>query len=337
MTADSVLTLRSAADIVAAVPYLIGFHPQDSLVAVAVRDTEVVFACRQDLPPPDGPRAEADAAHVASVVAGHRASAATVIGYGPPARVTPAVDRLVRALTNRGVDVEDILRVTDGRWWSYRCAGGGCCPAEGRTCDTSGPVAAAATVAGHVALPDRSALVARIAPAHGPDRAAMISATAAAERRLQALLSPSVPAAPPAARVALRRAGRAAVGQALRRAAGGGRPTPEETAWLGVLIAHVCVRDQAWRANDEEPWQVPLWTDVLRRVEPSYVPAPACLLAFAAWRAGHGALAAVAVERALAQDPAYTMAQLLDGILRHGLPPSVVDGWPVPAAPISRD
>ena len=39
---------------------------------------------------------------------------------------------------------------------------------------------------------------------------------------------------------------------------------------------------------------------MLRRVEPAYVPAPACLLAFAAWRAGQGALARVAVDRALA-------------------------------------
>ncbi|PWR14884.1 DUF4192 domain-containing protein, partial [Micromonospora sicca] len=54
----------------------------------------------------------------------------------------------------------------------------------------------------------------------------------------------------------------------------------------------------------------------------------ASLLAFAAWRSGAGALASVAVDRALAANPTYSLAQLIDRALREGLPPSVLDGWP---------
>ena len=44
---------------------------------------------------------------------------------------------------------------------------------------------------------------------------------------------------------------------------------------------------------------------------PEFVPAPASLLAFTAWQCGEGALANVAIERALGADPAYSMALLL--------------------------
>jgi hypothetical protein len=63
-------------------------------------------------------------------------------------------------------------------------------------------------------------------------------------------------------------------------------------------------------------------------VEPAYVPAPASLLSFAAWRSGLGSLARVAVERALAQDAEYRMALMLDEILAFGVSPAMVDGWP---------
>jgi hypothetical protein len=52
------------------------------------------------------------------------------------------------------------------------------------------------------------------------------------------------------------------------------------------------------------------------------VPAPAALLAFTAWQCGDGALANIALERALAANPRYSMALLLRDILDAGVPPS---------------
>jgi hypothetical protein len=53
------------------------------------------------------------------------------------------------------------------------------------------------------------------------------------------------------------------------------------------------------------------------------VPAPASLLAFTAWQSGNGALANVALERALEADPAYSMALLLRDVIDAGAPPSM--------------
>jgi hypothetical protein len=127
----------------------------------------------------------------------------------------------------------------------------------------------------------------------------------------------------------VRRTGRAVARAAVTRQRAGARLTDDEVAWLAVLLVHLPVRDYAWERTGAEEWHVALWTDVVRRVEPSYLPAPACLLAFAAWRAGHGALASVAVERARAQDPDYPMAVLLEDVLRYALPPASIDAdWP---------
>ncbi|WP_254909768.1 DUF4192 domain-containing protein, partial [Micromonospora sp. NBS 11-29] len=177
------LSVRSPADLVAAVPYLLGFHPADSVVVVAVRGQRVVFAARGDLPEPGTDPGPA-AGHLAQVVARQDADAATVIGYGPAARVTGPVDAVGGALDAAGLIVLDALRVTEGRWWSYLCDEPACCPAEGTPYDlTASQVSAAAVFAGQVALPDRAALAAQVAPLDGPVRLAMRRATGRARHR----------------------------------------------------------------------------------------------------------------------------------------------------------
>jgi hypothetical protein len=66
-----------------------------------------------------------------------------------------------------------------------------------------------------------------------------------------------------------------------------------------------------------------MWLDVTRRAQPGYVAAPAALLAFVAWQAGDGALANVALDRALHDDPGYSMALLLRQVISAGTPPSM--------------
>jgi Domain of unknown function (DUF4192) len=53
------------------------------------------------------------------------------------------------------------------------------------------------------------------------------------------------------------------------------------------------------------------------------VAAPASLFAFVAWQSGNGALANVALDRALDDDPRYSMALLLRQVIDSGAPPSL--------------
>jgi hypothetical protein len=275
--------------------------------------------------------AREQAARKAEIVVRQDADRAIVIGYGEPARVTPAVLRATEALRRRDFPVIDELRVTGGRYWSYGCKDLDCCPAEGTPCrPEETAVAARATYEGEVALPDRDTFVAQLAPVQGDDRVAVAAATERAEARLTGLHSGDDTSR------AVRRAGRTAVRDAERRYRSGHRLTDDEVAWLGVLLVDMQVRDYAWERSGLAGWWLRLWTDVLRRVQPRYVPAPGGLLAFTAWRQGQGALAAAAVDRALDADPGYSMALLIGQVLDEGVPPALLDE-PRAAARAPRD
>jgi hypothetical protein len=310
-------TLRSLGDLLAAVPYLLGFHPTDSLVLLTLRDRRVVFQVRADLPvPAEVPEV---VARLTELAIRQASTSAVVLGYGQGSQVTPVVLALCPALESAGVTVLDALRVADGCYWSYLCTEPGCCPPEGRPYDGSGTaIAAEAVVAGCVALPSREELARRLDPVDGPDRAAMTEATRRADERLAAL----VEGAPKDPAEALLRAGRSAVDRAVRRQRAGMPLDDDELAWLSAMLVYLPVRDHAWESvGGDLGTHVSLWTEVVRRCDPELVAAPATLLAFAAWRAGEGALASIALSRAVDVDPGYQMARLLGRALSGGLSP----------------
>jgi hypothetical protein len=337
-TDPTLLSVRCTADLLAAVPYLLGFHPADSVVVVAVSGRRVVFAARGDLPgwPPDRATTTDDvAAYLADVTGRQGADGALVVGYGPPARVTPVLDAVGVAVGRAGVRVLDLLRVTDGRYWSYVCDEPGCCPPEGTPFDAStSQVTTAAVYAGHVALPDRDALTRQVAPVGGAAREEMTRATRRAGQRLERLLDAAPPDSPYADQ-AVRSAGGAALRAAYDRHRAGGRLTDDEVAWLGLLLTLRPVLDHAWETVDTADGRVTFWAELVRRVDPAHAATPASLLAFAAWRLGQGALAVVAVERALATDPGHRMARLVDDLLRRGINPAALD--PVALDPAALD
>ena len=63
-----------SADLIAAVPYLLGFHPAQSLVVAAMRGERLVFAARCDLPHGD-PALRQSADHLAAVLRRQRSEA----------------------------------------------------------------------------------------------------------------------------------------------------------------------------------------------------------------------------------------------------------------------
>lgn len=340
------LKVRSVADLIAFVPYLLGFHPTDSLVIVAMRHRRVIFGARADLP---GPRSSVieivgAADQLAEIVARQRARAVTVLGYGPEDQVNRIMGATRKSLACAGLEVLDALRITGDRYWSYTCQSPDCCPPEGTPFDlTTSEVTAEAALAGEVAFPDRTALARSVAPIGGLTRVSMRQATDRAAEELAELIR-AAPSSDLLAGRAVREAGEAAVKAALgryrRRASfSGGEQesldrrraewlTDDEMAWLTLLLSHIPVRDFAWEHTGSAEWHLALWTDALRRAELELVPAPASLLAFAAWRSGNGPLARVAVERALHADPSYSFALLIDDVLCSGVDPSRLDGWP---------
>ncbi|GAB2679929.1 DUF4192 domain-containing protein [Thalassiella azotivora] len=148
-------------DLLAVVPYQLGYVPTDSLVLMSLRGPRqrVGLVARADLPDRSWPRHEVES--LCGTVAGHLrrdgARAAVLVVYADPGRTlpqdvgAPADDRAAddRAADDRAADVvalaaaalaEHGIPLLDA-WWvgggRYRCltCAGDCCPADGRPLD----------------------------------------------------------------------------------------------------------------------------------------------------------------------------------------------------------
>lgn len=107
--------------------------------------------------------------------------------------------------------------------------------------------------------------------------------------------------------------------------------TDEELARVLVAIKHIGVRDVAWSSmtHDNVRQLLEVFKDWLRRSPTHLSAAPAALLGFAAWLAGDGALAWLAIEKCRAVDPDYHLAKLLTFTLNNGMPPYTWDPAPM--------
>lgn len=323
------VTLRGPADLIAATPYLLGFHPSESLVVVAFHGKRLGFAARGDLPDPTQPTEFATAA-LLDVVTRQQADAVAIVGYGPAERVDPLLAELWGAADSRNLYVKDVLRVHQGRWWSILCDDPGCCPSEGTSLElTTSEVSARLAFEGLTAAPSREDRERELTPVAGPELAGILAATGRAEHRLAELLM-RLPEDEWAETLLVE--GTAAIEAGIERyAQEGARLDDDDMAWLIVLVGHLPVRDAAWQAVTHEPAHLRLWSDATRRAEPGLAAPAACLLAFTAWRSGDGVLARLALERALVSDPSYPLARLMMEGLQRGEPPSSLTEWGTPA------
>jgi hypothetical protein len=328
-----VVRAGSPAALLRLVPHLLGFMPEASLIVIGVappRD-RIRVTLRYDLPdPPAADLAAEIAAHALGVLSAQRLTAAVAVGYGPEPLVTPVARELREAAWQAGIDVREFLRVADDRYWSYLCGNEKCCPAEGVPFDATAadPAEAEALAAvGDRVLATRAAVAARVAPLSGLARESMRQATRRAEQHIAQLLAKVRRSGRlGAARHMIASEGLAAVGVMITRYREGGRFTSDdEIARITVALRDLRVRDDAWARMDpgHSAAHQRLWTDVVRRAQPGYVSAPAALLAFVAWQSGDGALANVALDRALADDPRYSMALLLRQVITAGAPPAL--------------
>jgi hypothetical protein len=86
----------------------------------------------------------------------------------------------------------------------------------------------------------------------------------------------------------------------------------EQVVRFGAALRSIPMRDAVWMAIDEKRIDGrPLWQQLARRLPAPYDAASLFLFGWASWRAGEGALAGIAAERAIDSDPAYSAADLL--------------------------
>ncbi|MFD7585505.1 DUF4192 family protein [Kitasatospora sp. NPDC059811] len=339
------VTMRGPADMAELLPYLLGFYPDDSIVAVGLQgpDLHQGGVIRADIPesPEQWPAAaEETAALLVALSERHGERPVQVLLYlcqdpttahAPPAvdGLRPLADDLRAALGRRGVAVKESLCVSDGRWWSFLCRRAGCCDPAGnpiRRAPGPGPAAAAAAFAGLAPRGSRKAIIGGLAPIGSPGADAQRAALA----RVEAAEANGADGAGGSGGAAVQEQGAGLLDQAFAEFAAGARELDEDRA-ARLLVA---LRDRLTRDRGVEytrPAELApaerLWRFLARRAVPPYegcAVAPLTLLAWASWVAGDTATARVVLGHVLRLDPSYLLAELLYESLNDGMTPDAL-------------
>lgn len=293
------LTARGPEDLLAAVPVVLGFQPEDSLVMLTFGATEQ-FHARLDLPP--GPEQIPDCVEAVlrpALVHGVRA-VVFVLFCADAVLSRRLAEELATRFEGRGIRVVDCLRADQGRWFVPTGRAG--VPPDGVPYDISGhEFRAIAVYDGRVTLGSRAELAAR----------------AAADPELVARTEEALVGAAP-----LNLAG--ALGLVSRSLARGGVADPDDLASLLIALGDLTIRDEVWGClrREDASAHVRLWADVVRRTPDRLVAHPAAVLAFAAWLEGDGAFAWCALDRCLAADPGNRLGLMMRHVLAEAVSPS---------------
>ena len=172
------IRLGGPSDILAVLPYQLGFHPRDSLVVVSLHGTRMGLVQRIDLPAVEqAPRA---VRALLPALLREAPDGVLLLGYeSTTGDALPLIAAMGSAAGDVGLAVRDRIVVRDGRWSSLQCDDPSCCPAGGRPLPAAHEVPAVAEFVGREVSPmvDRAALADRLRPA-GPPAADVVAACA---------------------------------------------------------------------------------------------------------------------------------------------------------------
>ena len=324
------IRLSDPSELIAAVPHLLGFHPRDSVVLLALHGKSLGLTLRADLVAAD--QAPRLAEQLLPPIARQQPSGVALVvigGEGAPDDDLPhrvLVNALDDTLISAGLPVVHAAwtsETTHGAPW--RCYDDPLC--AGTVADpATSPLAAATVAAGAVTFSSREELVQLLA---GEDPAVL--------RRRAALLDAADAEHPMSPRMVSQRLAKLTE---LYRAAAGGDPELSDSLVVEVASA-LCdhrVRDAClpWSIGSGAPAAERLWLALVRATPAPERAEPAALLALTAYLRGDGALASVALESALDACPHHSLSGLLRAALDGGLPPELLRGVAKDAAAALR-
>lgn len=352
------ITLRGPSELADALPYLMGFHPNDSIVLVALHGEHGRFGGRVRLGLPHDPGEWPEAA---DQLAGCLVKNSTRRGAPPDAvvvfvcqdpgddesatdvmeKLRPLVQRLRLACGALEVPVVEALCVSAGRWWSYVTPETAPSPPEGAALPEPGSTTMAATVA-YLGLPSPSSLrdlESRLKPVEPRDREHEIALDTASADLVPRMLIDSATCDDirnrtlTLARTAMERLRKApTIADAARADRRDDKLLADDEAAEIILgLQDRDTRDRAaeWMEPAQADAALRLWRALARRCAGTYAEhaaAPLTLVGWVAWSSGDEAEARAALGLALDLEPTYTFARLLHHAVNAGLDPELLRG-----------
>lgn len=187
-TESQQITLRGPAELADALPFMLGFHPTDSVVLVALHGEHGRFGGRVRLGiPRSAEEWPSTAEHLAECLVdgcarrGTRPDGIVVFLCQDPApgetgrhvteRLRPFAQRLRTACGELDIPVYEVLCISDGLYFSYVCPDTRCCPPDGTPLALTGTsvMAASAAYAGIQVRGSLREMQARLKPRASPD------------------------------------------------------------------------------------------------------------------------------------------------------------------------
>ena len=309
-------TVKTPHDLLAAVPFLIGYHPTDSLVLISVKSDSLEMAMRIDFPknPPEG-----SYQLLASHLKRDNSEGALIVAYEPADSLAgpEVLHNVADAVASLDIPIRELMLVRNNHWRSLLCNDDKCCPPEGNQIEefVNSRIAAEQVASGKV-LP--------FSDSEGLTHS--ISATILAKDINWNAQVVGFRVDPDANNLnELQRDGAESI---LLLAdfysqTGFCKDYDLMARVLGRL-SDIQVRDFALGCHTDQTinsyWA--MWRDLMRIAPPKFVAPVASVFASIAYENGEGALAHRALDRAIEDDPEYSLARLLRRVFSSGWPPS---------------
>lgn len=338
---DSIL--RGPGELIAFLPYEIGFDPLDSLVVVGLTQGAIDVVARLDLDSEvamaPGVERIGAAFHRAQVgeamVCAFLNTASAVERTGPPAAL---LERVGARLSTRDIDAQHLLLITGGFWCAHRCGCGYCptCPTEVPRPDRVDAVFSS-VLRGVAPMASRQTLGQTLQCRHPALAQEIDLATGRTRAMSRQRLSEALRAIllQDTAVHEMQATDLAAIGSALRNLSlrdevfgwvtpNAPQPNPVLTG-DSLVIGSTPLLPARSTVDVEQDWgaaavraRLVRWVQCL----PDALRAPVLtLVAGSAWSEGSGAMASVAIDEALRIDPEYRLAQLLRHVVEQGVRP----------------
>lgn len=298
------LTLANADHVVAAIPYLLGFPPQDSVVLQFLDDNRLMLTSRSDLTDPYAPEVLAD------MIRAGLQSGATSVGvavYSP--ELYPA-DRLLADIA-ADLPVRFAINVVHDAWTCYLTGNGSFTPVDQAEVTR---VAAEFVAAGATITSSRDLILAEVTPgsAFDQDRTHVHVA-----EQMQAAEDHELP-----------RWRTQVIWQATQHLIG----VPGlDRAQIAVGVRDIHVRDMvlvnlahAVQDGAEPAAMRQAANEIVRACEPGYAANALTMSAVVNYLAGDGVRVAAALAAAEQDAPGHSFTTLLSQVLARGIPPTVV-------------